>query len=181
MEKMKTIRNDDGTFVREFTANGQKYIIRTIEEGIGIKRYGLMKKAQLVSGMGATFENMVKNLQQAIQYYNTLGTQGQKLLDLGIILNNMMRGLVEGSEEKFEFAFWLCTLFIVKPGEPLKVWVEADQKKKIEDWNEEGINEQDFLLLALVTLTGFTSVYKKFKAQLEEQAHLMTDSVATTG
>lgn len=181
MTELKTILNEDGTPVRTFQANGVTYKVRTLSEGIGVKRYSLFRKAQAILGMGATFENLVNNLAQAEKFYNSIATKNPQLLDLGIILNNMKRGIVESSKERYDFAFWLCTLFIVREGEDLTQWVEADQEEKIKDWNAEGINEQDFLALALSTLTGFISTYKRFTAQLKEQAHTLTDSVATTG
>jgi len=170
MRELKSIRDpDSGQFLRTFQANGTKYVIRTLEEGIGIERFSMMRKMEAVVGSGSTFADLVNDFELAEQYYNSLTTQEPKLLELGVLLNNTKRRVVETSQNRYNIALWYCTLFICWEDEDMTKWVEADQQKKIDDWNKEGIKELDFLQLALSTVENFTNVYLRFYQQMKER------------
>jgi len=165
--ELKSIRNEDGSFVRYFTANGRRYTIRKPEEGVGIFRHTKMNQMAAVTGMGATFADLYRNLKQAVDLANTLVTKTPQFTQLAVLLDNMLRGVFEGSKMRYTFALQYCTFFIVWHDEDLTQYDEEEQQKKIDDWNKEGLNEQDFLALGLSMVEGYTAAYLEYSGRIE--------------
>lgn len=174
---MKTIRKTEGGFTREFTANGRQYTIRTAEEGVGIMRHTKMMQMGAVLGMAATFAQLHDNIRRAEECFNSLVTAKPRMQELGVLLNNMRRGVLETSRERYSYAFHYCTFFITWEGEDLTAYNEEEQQTKIDDWNAEGINEQDFLALGLSMVAGFISVYQDYSARMIENRERISDTI----
>ncbi|MBK6622916.1 MAG: hypothetical protein IPG32_19395 [Saprospirales bacterium] len=95
--ELKSIKNADGSFVRSFEANGRRYTIRTPQEGVGIYRHTKMMQMGAVLGMNATFATIYNNLKRAEECVDSLVTKSPRFRELGLVLNDMRRGVVEGS------------------------------------------------------------------------------------
>ncbi len=147
-------------FVSEFIANGNKYTIRSADDGIGIMRFSQLQKMGSVVGYDATFDNQFKNwgeLENIILSDEPISSIKKKSL---LHISAVRDGLLEATKSKYQYAFYLCTLFIVREGEDLSTWSNSEAEAKINDWNIEQIHEQDFLSLALVTIPNFLNAYK---------------------
>ena len=169
-EEPKTVkplpREPDGSYSRHFTANGVRYTIRTADEGTTIERYTAMKKMGVALGFSSSFEALVREVEGVEGLLNTLVTKEPKLRDTFLRLNNLKRGILETSRTRYDLSLYYCTLFIVRDGEDLTQWVQAEQDEKIADWNAEGYDVHDFLRLGLSTVEGFTAVYARLYEQM---------------
>lgn len=175
--ELNTIRNSDGTFVRSFEANGRRYIIRRPEDGVGIYRYTKMMQMGAVLGMNATFASIYENLKRAEDCVDSLVTKTPRLRELSLLLNNMRRGVVEGSKERYTYAFQYCTFFVVWDGEDLTQYDDEQQQSKIDDWNKAGLSENDFLALGLSMVEGYISVYLELSAKIEGAKAVFTSDI----
>ena len=164
-------RNEDGSFARTFLANGKKYIIRSLDEGIGIMRYTKLMKMSSVLGYTATFEKQVQQFQILKKMLDECALGKGSFIDAAVQVHAMQEGVIKGSREKFDMAFYYCTLFIVTENEDLTVWVEADQEEKVKDWNAEGLNERDFLALALSRVAGYLTALQNYSPVQQEPAN----------
>lgn len=179
--ELKTIRKEDGSFVRSFTANGRRYTIRKPEEGVGIYRHTKMSQMGAVTGMGATFADLYTNLTKAIEYANSLVTKAPQFTALAVHLDNMRRGVFEGSKQRYGFALQYCTFFVVWDDEDLTKYDEDEQQTKIDDWNAEGINENDFFSLGLSMVEGYTAAYLEYSGRVDTlKAVYSSDTTAST-
>lgn len=179
--ELKTIRNPDGSFKRSFEANGRRYTIRKPEEGVGIYRHTKMSQMGAALGMSATFANIYDNLKRAEECVDSLVTKTPRLRELALVLNDMRRGVVEGSRERYGYAFQYCTFFIVWDDEDLTQYDDERQQSKIEDWNKEGLAESDFLALGLSTVEGYIAAYLELSAKMESaKAVFSSDTTAST-
>ena len=59
------------------------------------------------------------------------------------IAQSAVDGISRAGQTNYTYTFWVACLFIVKEGEDLTQFIEAEQQSKIEDWASE-FHEQDF-------------------------------------
>ena len=136
-------RDDKGNYAREFIANGNKYIIRSQEEGIGINRYCRLLNMSSVWGLQADLGSQLAAWRKATKAVD------QALIGKGSfgeyfgIAQSAVDGINRAGQTNYTYTFWVACLFIVKEGEDLTQFIEAEQQSKIEDWASE-FHEQDF-------------------------------------
>ena len=136
-------RDDKGNYAREFIANGNKYIIRSQEEGIGINRYCRLLNMSSVWGLQADLGSQLAAWRKATKAVD------QALIGKGSfgeyfgIAQSAVDGISRAGQTNYTYTFWVACLFIVKEGEDLTQFIEAEQQSKIEDWASE-FHEQDF-------------------------------------
>ena len=158
MSKLKQLpRDDQGQFTRRFTANGQKYIIRSQDEGIGAIRYSMLMKSSSTIVFAQDVGTQVRNWQQLDKLLSEFARGKIEISHVGAFIHNVLDGISTSSKQRYVFSFWVCTLFIVREDEDMTKWVEAEQAEKIDDWNAEGIHENEFFELVKKKLVEFSS------------------------
>lgn len=152
----KLPRDEKGNYVRKFSANGNTYIIRSQEEGIGINRYCRLLNMSSVWGLQADFGSQLGAWKKAVdsvdRAINGKGSYG----DFYGIARSAVDGINRAGETNYTYAFWVACLFVVKEGEDMAKFVEAEQVAKIEDWAIEGYHEQEFEDLVKKKLVEFS-------------------------
>ena len=161
----KLPRDEQGHPLRHFTANGKKYIIRSATEGFSIERFNEYQILSLAVGFGATFQQMIEQLNTAISLANSAAVGKSTFIDLVLQLDAMKQGIVSAGNQRNTMALALCTLFIVTDDGDLTTWSEELANEKIADWNKEGYDAADFLLLALSSVAGFSEIYREVSAK----------------
>ena len=155
--------------------------MRSPQDGVGIYRHTKMSQMGAVLGMSATFATIYENLKRAEDCVDSLVTKTPRLRELALVLNDMRRGIVEGSKERYGYAFQYCTFFIVWDGEDITQYDDEQQQSKIDDWNKEGLAESDFLALGLSTVEGYIAAYLELSAKMEaNKAVFSSDTTAST-
>jgi len=137
-----------GKWVSQFEANGKTYYIRSPHQGIGPRRYTELDKRLAAVGFDATFADIARNVREALDAANTIGTKEPKLDVLFTRLANILEGM-KRSDRKWEMAFEIAALFIVTKDEDITQWNDTLADEKIEDWNAAKIHEQDFFFLVM--------------------------------
>lgn len=138
-------RNEKGTdFARTFKANGNTYIVRTQKEGIGILRYSMFQNFTSVWAFEADAGSQMKAWQDMVAKLDDFLRGKASLSEVYAIARSATDGLNRTRATDYRYVFWLATLFVVREGEDMTTYIEEDQQKKIDDWNAEGYNEQDF-------------------------------------
>jgi hypothetical protein len=148
-------KKENGDYAREFMANGNKYIILSPEEGIGIIRWSKLQLMSSVLGYGTDLASLEQGFTKLAQMFNGFVKGNNTIFEIATHINEMRAGMVEESRRNFSYVFWTACLFIIKEGEDMTKFVEAEQEAKIEDWNKEGINEQEILDLTKKKLIQF--------------------------
>lgn len=170
-------RNEHDEIKREFTANGKKFIIRSPNEGIGIYRFSKMEDMGGVLGFDASFKSLVKSQKKYEEIYHEDIPASFKAKKMLLNSHAVLDGITSAAKNRYAKAFFMCTLFIVRPEEDLTKWNQDYSQAKIDDWNAAGLNEQDFLDLALNILPGFISAYKQQNKKMisleEKRTNLM--------
>jgi len=175
MTKIKKLpRNDQGQILREFNANGKKYTIRSSEEGIGIYRFSELQKMGLVIGYNATFQQFDDNL-LAIENLQLSDEPSASIKKKTMLHTQAMReGIVKVAKTRYQKAFYMCTLFIVREGEDETQFNSDEAQSKIDDWNTEGYDAGDFLALALNSIPNFLHSYKEVNQRILDMNLNMT-------
>lgn len=149
-------KEPSGAFKREFIANGRKYIIRTQEQGIGIMRYCKLLNMSSVWGMQADLASQIKSWKSAVgaidRAINGKGSYGE----FYAIAQNAVDGVNRAGQVNYLYTYWACCLFIIRDGEDMTAFLEAEQQEKIDDWNTEGLHEGDFEDLLKKKLAEFS-------------------------
>jgi len=156
-------KNPDGSFKRSFTANGNNYVIRSAEEGIGIVRYTELIKRSSTLAFGTNFQVTMKFFKKLRSDLNDLALGKGDIFSIVLNIQSMMEGIILASKTKYEYGFYFASLFVTRENEDLRFWSTDLADDKISDWVEEGLSESDFLTLALLEVPGYLKEYKQFE------------------
>lgn len=136
-------RDEKGNYAREFVSNGVRYIIRTQEEGIGIERYCRLLNMSSVWGFQADLGSQIGAWSKATKAVDSALIGKGSFGEYFAIAQSAVDGLNRTGETNYTYAFWVACLFVVREGEDMTTFVEADQQTKIADWAKE-YHEQEF-------------------------------------
>ena len=165
MTELKRINFSKGSF----EANGTNYIIET---GFSIERYAMYQKLQIETGFNVTFETMFQSWETVVQKANEL-----KFSEIVIMAYDISRGMQQ-IEEKEPLVLKMCALFINAPDEDRRTITDDMISKKIRDWKEGGYDMADFFQLALNTINGFMSAWRRLSQTISESAKLNENEIA---
>lgn len=140
---------ETGKWKTPFMANGVKYHIRSVKEGLGFIRYKQMRQMLSVVGFNATYAEQIQALQRMIKAANTLVTKEPKLDQLFLEIENMKQA-VQKADKEWDYSLYAATLFILREGEDVNTWSEAIANEKLSDWQAEGLHEFDFFTLVML-------------------------------
>ena len=152
---------------KEFTANGQKYII---SDKISVDRFKQYEKLvpQLTFGLG--FEQIYINLKSAYEALNK-----QNFANAAVVIHNIMNGIKSVDDSKRAHpALLMASLVINRESEDLRVYDETIALEKIKDWQEEGLDMMGFFDLSLSSIQGFRETLIKYT---QEQAKVITTEI----
>ena len=134
-----------------FEANGNKY---RIMKSIPLGRFEAFDILQTEASYGITIQTIVQEDATVLEFLNK-----QKFIEAGnIIINRVQRLNGKITKEKTDATLKLCTIFIVREDEDVKLWDETIAREKIEDWIAEGIDSTSFFQLAFSSLNIFTDI-----------------------
>jgi hypothetical protein len=154
---MKKIDFDKGSF----EANGKTYkIIRNISIG----RFIEYEKLEIAVGLGIDFKTLAEKLKEIHELCNK-----QKLADIAVLTHNTLTGIVRLMENRTHPILMLSTIFLVTEDEDLATWSEDEANLKVQDWQKEGIDIQDFFTLAFNLVPGFLEVSSEISQLLGEK------------
>ena len=139
-----------------FEANGKKY---HISKSMCIERYRHFEDLQALVGFGRNFEEIFTAFKDIWSALDEQG--GAKVATASIICHNAMTGIKTKLEQRHHPALMLCTLFMNYEGEDEKVYDEEVMKSKIEDWQTEGYDINDFFTEAWSLVPSFIETYKE--------------------
>ena len=148
-------RKENGDYAREFKANGNKYIIRTADEGIGILRWSKLQLMSSVMGYGADIAKLEQGFAKLGDLFNGFVKNKNTVFEIAAHINEMRSGMVDESRRNYSYVFWTACLFIVRENEDMSKFIEEEQEAKIDDWNKEGISETDLFDLTKKKLISF--------------------------
>lgn len=141
-----------------FTANGHEYYIDTT---LSISRFEEYEKLSVWFAFGMEYDALFKNIKEAYGLLNE-----SRPMDAGIVLHNIMNGILVKSEKKQLPILLLCALFINRKDEDVKVYDKALMNEKIEDWKKEGLVMEDFFALASSLVGGYLESYNQVLATI---------------
>ena len=139
-----------------FEANGKKY---RISKSLCIERWRHFEDLQAMVGFGRSFDDLFKSFKDIWSALDEKG--GAKVASASIICHNAMTGIKTKLEERHHPALMMCTLFINYDGEDEKVYNEETMKSKIDDWQKEGYDINDFFTLAWSLVPSFIETYNE--------------------
>lgn len=149
-------RDDKGNFAREFQANGQTYIIRSQEEGIGILRYCSLLNMSSVWGLQADLGSQIGAWNKATKAVDQALIGKGSFGDYFAVAQSAVDGLSRAGKTNYTLAFYTACLFVVRKDENITKFIDAEQTQKIDDWAAEGYHEEDFEELVKKKLQEFS-------------------------
>jgi hypothetical protein len=135
----------------EFTANGVLYRIKNT---LTLARFVEFEKLQNHFGFGLSFKALYDKL-EAIRVLFDSGKSVEAFANYW----NLKEGIAYRLEDRTHPLLLLCSLFIITEDEDLTAWNELDQKVKIDNWNREGYDVNDFFQLGSNLVAGFLPIY----------------------
>lgn len=178
-EMIRLVDPKTGAFVSQFDTKEHRYYIRTAEQGVGMRRYVELKKGLSMVGFNVSLPEQLAGLRRIKEAANTLVTPKPRLDNLFAEIQNQEMGLSAGNR-KWDYSYFVCTLFIVREDEDLTKWDESLAEQKIEDWAESNIHEQDFFLLSMLYQARLNEWWKELQAKSDLLVRQF-DQMATAG
>lgn len=160
-------------------ANGRKYIIRTQEEGISIKRYSTLMSMSATVTFEMNAATMVMNLNKILEMLWLMMQGRNKLADLVAHVKSMLDGIQRTSRREYQSVFWTNCLYVIREGEDLTRFIEEEQREKIDDWVAEGYHEEEFYELVKKKLVEFSQVSSESKTAPANGARPSSASTAS--
>jgi hypothetical protein len=144
-----------GGDVKDFTsASGVKY---TIESSISRKRWVFYLRESPKLAFGQTVEEIFNTF---LEIYNITNEEGYRRGDIAVLSRDAMKGIEGIVNRDDQTIVRLCALFINAEDEDRRDITEDIISKKIQDWDETGIDMQSFFQFALAFIPNFKSLYE---------------------
>lgn len=152
---------------KEFLANGIKYILR---ESLTIKRFWQFERYRVMLGMKMDIVELYSMIVSIYEKIPEIIRDAKVGTNLYADIRDSLIGLND-LNERVPVAFYMATLFWSADGENISNWTIEEANKKIDDWNEEGIDSSFFLQTSLPYLKDFLLAYSQsMKAFLEVES-----------
>lgn len=142
---------------KEFVANGKTYYLQL--DGLSVGRFRHYERFVQFATFGTDFMSMFETLKQIFQAATSGVDVLKALKDIGDLSYNQMAVIKDRNEQQYSGILMMCTLFINRADENIADWDERIANEKIQDWVQEGINVQDFFLLATSQIDGYRGAY----------------------
>jgi hypothetical protein len=123
---------------------------------IGVARWTEYERLNIMFGFGRTFQQIheaLTNIQTALSSDRPLA---EVRADCIVAVASIKKGILDESKERYNLAFYLCTIFIQQDDEDMKTWTHERATAIIKDWEQEGVNEQDLFFFALSASSGLS-------------------------
>ena len=171
---VKSLEKDAAGVLLPFKTKNYKYNIIRPGQPMGIKRWMEYEKLSVVVGFGKTFEAITTTLAELEKLLGSDRAFADIRVESILIANGLRKSIVEMSRERFNYAMYLASVFIVREGDDPLTWDIEKATEYIQDWTTEGLNEQDFFSFALLTVHGFKAHYSELKKEAEAQAEKLS-------
>ena len=159
--------------VKEFTANGRRYIVH---ETLTADGFQMMEELRLEIETGTTAAELVKTIGKA-----TVALSKNNVYDASVHLYNATSS-AERIQQKIPHPLLLTlTLFVRPEGSDLSTWNPAEAATWIQDFNEEGYNINSLFIKADACREGFVSNFTRNSPdifQTEEESEEATEQQA---
>jgi hypothetical protein len=157
-----------------FTANGHRYCFIRPGDPIGIELWTEYQKLEIVVGTGRVFESIVKGF-KALQDLLASDKPFSEIRSEAILtVDSYRKAILDMSSERVSKAFYLCSIFIYREGDDPHGWTLARAETYIADWTAERMSEQDFFLLSMLLIQGFSKTFSELSAEAAAQAERLS-------
>jgi hypothetical protein len=137
---------EDGRHVPWFDAAGKRYNILTPDDNMPLLRTQNLRARLAMVGSDTTLTDQYQMLQRIKA---ALNQRQPDYVGAAAGIESMLQALTK-ADRAFPFAAEAACLFVVLPGEDLgRLPTEAEKEAKMQDWNDAGLNGQDFFFLCL--------------------------------
>ena len=175
MDKFKEItplsKDENGALTyAPFVANGNTYKFIKPGDPIGPKKWTMYEQLKVVFGTGKTFGELATHFKQQKELLGADKPFAEIRVEAILSCDSMQRSIVEMSKERYNQAFFLCSIFIYKEGTDPYDWSMDIAKDMIDDWAEERINEHDLFFFSFILTPGLRQIYAELQARAESQA-----------
>jgi len=159
-----------GLSYEPFTANGRTYHFIRPGDPLGIRKWTEYEKLKIVVGTGQTFSGIVEAFKQITDLAGADKKFSEIRTELILLADSYRKGVLDMSKDRYNKAFYLCTIFIYRDGDDPYQWDLNRAEQYIGDWVEENISEQDLFFFAMLLTPGFSKVLTELRNEAERQA-----------
>lgn len=175
-KQIKDLERDQngGLAYTPFTANGNTYRFIKPGDPVGPKKWTMYEQMKVVFGTGKTFSELATHFKDHKALLGADKPFADIRVEAILATDSMQRSIVEMSKERYNQAFYLCSIFIYREGSDPYEWNMDMAKEMIDDWAEERINEHDLFFFAFLLTPGLRQIYEELQVEAER---LMAESL----
>jgi len=152
-----------------FIANGNKYKFIKPGDPIGIRKWTEYEKMKVVVGSGKTFGELATYLKDHKALLGADKPFSDIRVEAILSTDSLQKSIVEMSKERYNQAFYLCSIFIYRDGTDPYLWDIETATEMINDWETERISELDMFFFASLLIPGFRQIFKELQEEAEAQ------------
>lgn len=164
-------KNNQGQYKATFQANGTEYRIYNPEFGFPLSRDTDVTRFIIMVLSNSDYNYTVNNLVTLEGLFDEWTRQNKKIGDISAHITAWKNNVLEISTAKYLWWHYLCTTFILAPGEDINTeWDQAAAEKKLNDWAVEGYKREAFMELAGLFIEAYNIESAKLSALIQEVA-----------
>ena len=169
MRKMKHLPKDaNGSLTYEmFEANGKKYKFIKPGNPIGVRKWTVYEQMKVVVGSGKTFGELATYFKNHKELLGSDNKYSEIRVEAILETDSMQKAIVEMSKDRYNHAFYLCSIFIYEEGTDPYLWDVETATEMIKNWEAEPISELDLFFFASLLIPGFRKIFKELQAEAE--------------
>jgi hypothetical protein len=143
-----------------FMANGNKYKFIKPGDPVGAKKWTMYEQLKVVFGSGKTFSELATHFKDHKALLGADRPFSEIRVEAILSTDSMQKSIVEMSKERYNQAFYLCSIFIYREGSDPYEWnIETATK----------MNEHDLFFFAFLLTPGLRQMYEELQEQAESQ------------
>lgn len=165
---VRTLEKDGNGILLPFETKKHKYAIIRPGQPMSIQRWTQYEKMRIIFGTGRTFTELMEALDSVERGLAEDRPFADIRRDSILQINSLKRGVIEMSNERYNYGLYVSTLFVYRDGvDDPAFWDMSTAEAIIKDWEEAALSIEDFFSFAAVTLKGFRATYERIKAETD--------------
>lgn len=152
-----------------FVANGVTYKFIKPGDPIGIRKWTIYEQMKVVVGTGKTFGEIATYFKDHKTLLGADKPFAEIRVEAILATDSMQKAIVEMSKDRYNHAFYLCSIFIYAEGSDPYEWDMETATQMITNWREERISEIDLFFFASLLIPGFRQTFKELQEEAERQ------------
>lgn len=132
---------------------------------IGILRWTAYEKLAITTGTNRTFQQLVESDTKLIELLGSDKPLAEIRVEAILTLDSRRRAILDESTARYNKAFYLATVFLMREDHNLRDWSMETAEEYIKDWEQSEVSNNDLFFFAMTKLRGLSDALKSIRGE----------------